>query len=153
MQRARGGWATVRRVLAVVALLCGVLAMHALSVGHLPWTPHAGEGGRAHHAPAIDVGSPHWQHADTHVAEASAHAPVAASPCDGCGSSTTDGAGGHSAIGLCIAVLTAGVAVLLVAASGRRAILRELHAVPLRWVAAESPVRPPDLSALCVLRT
>jgi hypothetical protein len=125
------------RLLLVLGLLAGLVAMHGLASGHdVPLTTDhvvvADEAALLGHPPGHLAGSTH-------------DSPDAPSPHSGADMAQA-----------CLAVLTAvGLALLLlgprpVAVSRRRALIR-----PVRPTARGSlpDPRPPDLSVLCVLRT
>lgn len=125
------------RVLGVLALLLGVVTMHAVAGGHDTHTP----------GPGLASSLQQMTHADD-AHEAPTQAGVAA-PCDhGCPS------GGAGVVEVCLMVLTAAAFLLLAARAPRPAPrgrpTRRL--LPPRR-AATRPLRPPSLSVLCISRT
>lgn len=125
------------RVTAALAALVAVLAMHGPAVQHHPPAPLVGAHAGAHAAPPLVLG--HLTAADD------AHA-------DDCGDC---GTGAHAALLLCVAVLTAAGAVLVLslAARSRRTTTHGGPPQPRRPPPSRRP-RPPDLlSELCISRT
>lgn len=125
------------RVLGVLALLLGVVTMHAVASGHDSHPP----------GPGLASSMQQMTHADD-AHEAPTQAGVAA-PCDhGCPS------GGAGVVEVCLMVLTAAVFLLL---AGRAPRLpprdRPARSAQPARRAATRPLRPPSLSVLCISRT
>ncbi len=145
--RRAGVLPAVLHALIACAVLVGVLAMHALTVGHAP--------------AAIGAGVAH-----AHVTQASSHMPGEGQPvtmaaveggCVRCDhDATNDHEVNHTSLGVCLAVIAGAVLVWLLAWRRRLPAsldlaLRRLRALP----GALSPAwrTAPSLSSLCVLRT
>jgi hypothetical protein len=139
-----------RRVLVVLALAVGVVAMHAVAGGH------------GTHAPVPPLATSHQAstHAGTpdHVTGPSAHqaeaVPVTEAagvspPClDGCPSR------GAGLAQVCLMVFAAAAFLLLAArAPGTALRSRPGARVPAARRAVSRPLRPPSLTALCISRT
>ena len=145
------------RPLVVLALVAGVLAMHALTVGHQP-SPALSAASSA----AASVGVMHdTGHRSSGVAAGmTTRGPADSDSADHCAGCGHDGRGsshaGSHLLGLCVAVLLAGaLTLLLFALRGRRRglLLRAFRPVVISRGAASRRPRPPSLSQLCVLRT
>lgn len=138
------------RLLAVLALLLGLLAMHGLVGGHhaplaaVTASAALGQPPDAAAAPAGQHG-----HAAPHTATASpASLSSLAAGCPDCA--------GHGLAVLCLAVLSAGLTLLvgLLARRARAAGLAALRPAALLRGGPPLHLRPPDLVAqLCVCRT
>jgi hypothetical protein len=119
--------------LAVLAVVFGVLLMH-------------GAANAQHHAPVV---SAHGQHAD--VTSHLGQGPQALGlDCDGgCSTST------HGLLALCVAVLAAAAAVLIVTRTGRRPLWLTRRGPPAPVLPGRTAVpRPRDVVAeLCICRT
>ena len=150
-QQARAGRAW--RLLGVLALLLGLLALHGLVSGHhAPLTPGATVLGSAGHASAGHASAGHASAAHASAAHAGATALAELLHDLGC-----TGCPHHTGAVLCLAVLSAGLA-LLALLLARHARTRSLPAPPERLpLLRDGPplhLRPPDLvRQLCVSRT
>ena len=143
------------RLLAVLAVVLGLLAMHGLVSGHhvVADRPGAGPGhGRsvspAHLAPVVGAAA----HPDHAAERAAAPAPPAAASAHPACPDCSD----QALALLCLAVLTLGVAGLLRLHAGQphRPVRAALLRVPARAAPRRPVLRPPDLVAdLCVSRT
>ena len=160
---AAGGRAA--RLLAVLALLLGLLAMHGLVTGHhFSWAgalPASADAlaGQQHMAATLD-GAEHAAvqlRAPTLPGYLTAAAAPAGQTGSGVGENRCTGCPGQAVVALCLAVIFAGLAVLA-RLLARRACAADLPApqVPLPLLGA-GPLpflRPPDLvDELCVCRT
>ena len=168
---------------AVALLLAGLVAMHALTVGHEPVTTpvpavtqdvmgvghaelvgmaHAYRGTHPHEASAAvaagtgsmpGASSPH---VGMRLDEPTVSTPSIAQPdgCAGCGHDPGSHAGSHL-FDICLAVLLAGAVTFQLVAALRRARpdVGSLVASGVRAVASGPTERPPSLPQLCVLRT
>jgi len=145
------------RPLVVLALVAGVLAMHALMVGH-----HSGVSSSAARASSVSATAMHGTahqtiRTATGLAGMELAGSVDAEKCVACGHDSPGSSHpGWHLLDLCVAVLLAGaVTMLLLLARGARGPSSFRRAVER---AVSSPAssrrrRPPSLSQLCVLRT
>jgi len=139
----------VQRLLAVLALVAGVLAMHSLTVGHEG--PPVG-------ASAMSTSTTAAMFAPmTHQEPAPIPPRHAGDPADDRCSTGCDG--GMGQVGwMCLAVIAGAAAVALLVALSRRGT-GSLAARLTGWLAAtptrlaERPPRPPSLVLLCIART
>jgi hypothetical protein len=138
-----GRW--VGRLLVLLGLLAGLVAMHGMASGHDMSMP-------AGHLQAQVAAS---SEAAVHVvtAEPAVSASQLRSEILGGGQSGRGGMGQ-----CCLAVLTgAGLALLVLmrARSARRTLVEPVNTVPPAWSTYRvlAPPRPPNIYALCVLRT
>ncbi len=135
------------RALAACAILAGVLAMHALTVGHAPTT----------FAPPVSHQSA--AHVATHASDDGARVlgESTADLCANCDDDATRQHGrDHSTLAMCLAVLAAVAVVWLVAR--RRLPHAHVDLTVKRLRVAPDALQPtwrtaPSLSSLCVLRT
>ncbi len=141
------------RLVAVLAVLCGVLAMHGLSVGHLPAAGHL-PGIQHHVAAPVAASQPvPLQHVGTGTGDASSVDGHGSAGCLGCVDARPGGAQASPAFGLCLAVLSAGALALILAATAAGSPRSLPRDVARRLVLPALVPRPPVLSALGVLRT
>lgn len=156
----------LRRALLLLGLLAGLLAMHgpapAAGTDVLAAGPHQHPKTLLAASPALPAGPAHgrtgalFAPAITDEGMPGEAMPGEAMPA--WSGSPSPGHGGHGAHldGLCLAVLASGVAFLLaLAVLGRRGSDSTAQALPHRLGHADTPVsplRPPDLARLCVLR-
>jgi hypothetical protein len=133
------------RLWTALLLLAAVFALHGLQC-----TADAHASGAARTTSVVAPAAP--PAVDSHVgASAAADDPAAVS--DGRHGSPLHGSAGHLWT-LCLAVLAAGIAVLLALLVPRLVglVSPALRRVRTRTVGWLAPLRPPDLSALCLLR-
>jgi hypothetical protein len=144
-----------------------VLLLAAVFLGHgLQCSPAAGHTTNAVHGEGSPTASSALTATDTHRTDPTAHAAESpamaapAAPADATLATTVNSTPGHwhglpgHLWMVCLAVLAAGLAVLLAVLAPRLVglaspltALSELHGA--RW---PTPLRPPELSSLCVLR-
>ena len=148
-QRVRG----IGHLLAVLAIIAGIVTMHSLTVGHLPLT----RAGAADVAPATPLEQPTHGAAPTMAAGASLDGAHLAGP-SSCAECTghLPAPASHSAAKMCLAVMaTLGVAL------ARRVAVRRGRSDGKFWIGVRSraleitqalPLRPSP-TVLCVLRT
>ena len=153
------------RLLAVLGLLLGLLAMHGLVTGHhsssagaLPASADV-LGGQQHMAATLD--GPEHAAVQFRVPTLPGYLTASVAPAGQAGSGALEnqctGCPGHGGVALCLAVLFAGLAVLA-RLLARRARAADLPApqvrLPLLRAGPLPFARPPDLVAgLCVSRT
>ena len=118
----------------MLAVVFGVLTMH-------------GQANAQHHAPAAPSASAHLVADAAHAAHA---APATTSDCDG--ECSTDA---HGLMALCVAVLVAAFAALILTQAGRRPLLLSLRGPPAPLLPGRTAVpRPRDATTeLCISRT
>lgn len=165
-QRQRVAAHALRRAVAVLTLLAGLVAMHALTVGHDPvvtgtvaiGAPDMAAGGGHIHL----AGPEHPHQAAAHSTAAEGAAPDAAAQamnlsdsCVGCAHDPGSSHGGSHLLNICLAVLLAGAVTLaLVAARRSRPDRGPAVAAGARVVVSQlTAPRPPSLFRPCVLRT
>ncbi len=136
----------VLHALVACAVLVGVLAMHALSVGHAPATL------------AVGTDHPHVVQSIPHLPGGELLGPSGAGPneCTTCDQGVTHHRDiDHTGLGLCLAVVAGAVLVWLLALRSRLPASLDLTLRrPVGLSGALSPARrtAPSLSSLCVLR-
>jgi hypothetical protein len=143
------------RLWTALLMLAAVFAMHGLQCASAADGTHTSD---AVHAPSYAVHAP--SDAPTapasegaHLAGGPAAADLAVAVVDDAHGSTPHESAGHLWT-LCLAVLAAGIAALLTVLAPRLIglawpALRRVRGRAYRWL---TPLRPPDLSALCLLR-
>lgn len=162
-KRAPRPLAVLVRTAAVLTLLAGVLAMHALTAHHGPppatWAPAATAAlyadpvmGVSHeHASTGSVAGAHGPTVAHTVA-----GPVNAEGCADCGSHPGPAHTGAHLLDVCLGVLfaaTISLLLVMVACARRPARTAPIRRTPRLVRQVSSALRPPSLSMLCVLRT
>ncbi|KTS55391.1 hypothetical protein NS206_16970 [Microbacterium testaceum] len=155
-EHARRPRAVALVVVLTVAVIAGLLAMHAFAghgtaIGHSASTAHSvstgpgastGHGGPTVHGVAAMASSP---------AHRSDHDSTALSPIDAASPSAD-----HSMAWMACVLALLGAVIVFAAGAGLRLRLARpllLSAGPARWSLVAHPLPPPDLAVLCIRRT
>lgn len=151
------------RAAAVLLLLAGVLAMHAVTAGHGGGNASLSSAAGANFSqPASVEAGPHLYgaapgaHKLMKEQTAVTTSAQAGNACGGCQDHQAPAQTGSHLLEVCLAVLAAAGLLLLLIGRARRATQRLAHALTTVTVAIQPLVgvlRPPSLSNLCVLRT